>query len=67
MSSNDWLDPKKLEAEFGIAESTQARYRSEKKIPYSKIGGFVFYSRAKIHEWLESNSFEIEAKSKTAG
>jgi len=52
---SDWLDPKKLEEEFGISENTQSRYRSDKKIPYSKIGGFIFYNRAKINEWIEAH------------
>ncbi len=52
----DWLDPKKLQEEFGISEQTQSKYRSEKKIPYSKIGGFIFYNRKKIYEWIESHT-----------
>lgn len=64
MSNNEWLDPKKFEEEFGFSESTQAKYRSESKIPYSKIGGFVFYSRKKINEWLEKHSFEADKNSK---
>lgn len=63
MSNNDWLDPKKLEEEFGISTDTQQKYRTEKKIPYSKIGGFIFYSRIKINEWLERHSFEANGRS----
>lgn len=33
-NKSDWLDPKKLEEEFGITQNTQSRYRTEKKIPY---------------------------------
>lgn len=65
MSDNDWLDPKKLEKEFGISTDTQQKYRSEKKIPYSKIGGFIFYSRNKINKWIEEYSFEANSGSKT--
>lgn len=54
-NQSDWLDPKKLEEEFGITVNTQSRYRTEKKIPYSKIGGFIFYNREKINEWIESH------------
>jgi len=60
MSNNDWLNPKKFEEEFGISESTQARYRSDKKIPYSKMGNFIYYSRAKIYAWFEQHSFETQ-------
>jgi len=60
MKDGNWLNTETLEVEFGIAKSTQAKYRSEKTIPYSKIGGFIFYSRQKIYEWLERHSFEAE-------
>lgn len=60
MSNDKWLNTKTMAMEFGIAESTQSRYRAEKSIPYSKIGGFIFYSREKIYEWLEKHSFEVE-------
>ncbi len=58
MNSSDWFNTKTLRAEFGIAESTQAKYRKNKNIPYTKIGGFIFYSRAKIYEWLDKNNLE---------
>lgn len=62
MKNEDWLDTKMLKEEFGIAESTQAKYRSNRSIPFAKIGGFIFYSRKKIYEWLESHSFETNNK-----
>lgn len=58
MSNKDWLNTEQLRIEFGIALSTQAKYRKEKKIPYSKVGGFIYYSRAKINEWLEKHMFD---------
>lgn len=60
MSNQDWFNTKTLADEFGIALSTQAKYRSEKSIPYSKVGGFIYYSKKKIYEWLESHSFETK-------
>lgn len=60
MNNKDWLNTKTLQEEFGMAISTQARYRQEKKIPYTKIGGFIFYSREKINEWLLKHTFETE-------
>ena len=60
MSDKKWLNTKELVMEFGIAESTQSRYRAQKSIPYSKIGGFIFYSREKIYAWFEEHSFEVE-------
>jgi len=60
MRNGNWLNTDTLEEEFGIAKSTQAKYRSDKTIPYSKVGGFIFYSREKIYQWLERHSFEAE-------
>ena len=60
MNNTDFFNTKTLRDEFGIAESTQARYRSLKKIPYLKVGGFIYYSKKKIYEWLENHSFETK-------
>jgi len=60
MNNQDWFNTETLALEFGIAKSTQAKYRSEKAIPYSKIGGFIYYSKKKIYEWLDNHSFEAE-------
>jgi predicted site-specific integrase-resolvase len=59
--ANEWMNPKQLCEEFGIAEATQAVYRSDKKIPYSKVGGFIFYKREKIYQWLEKHSIAEES------
>lgn len=51
-----WLLPEELEEQYGISESTQAKYRMQKKIPFSKIGGkFIRYDRLKIDKWLEEH------------
>ena len=60
MSNEKWINSDALFQEFGIAKSTQAKYRSEKSIPYTKIGGFIFYSREKIYAWLEKHSFDTQ-------
>ena len=54
-----WLNTDELAERYGIAKSTQALYRSQKKIPYSKIGGFIFYSEEKINKWIEDHSQEV--------
>ena len=51
-----WLNTDDLEEEFGIKKSTQSNWRSKKKIPYSKLGGYIVYSREKINEWVESHA-----------
>lgn len=49
----EWLSPLELEEEFGIKVSTQNKLRMAKKIPYSKFGKFVKYSRSKINQMLK--------------
>ena len=52
-----WLTPKELFEEFGICESTQAKYRMDKKIPYSRIGRkLIKYDRLKIDAWIENHA-----------
>lgn len=51
-----WFTPKELEEEYGISQSTQAKYRMQKKIPFSKIGSkFIRYDYQKIEKWLENH------------
>lgn len=57
-TNTDWMNPQQLFQEFGMAHSTQAKYRQNKTIPYSKVGGFIFYSRKKIYQWLEKHSID---------
>ena len=48
----EWLSTHDLEEEFGIKISTQNKMRMAKKLPYSKFGKRVFYSRTKINQML---------------
>ena len=49
----EWLTPQELEVEYCFSMSHQARLRIEGKIPYSKIGRYIRYSRNAINVWLE--------------
>ena len=51
-----WLQPNDLASEFGISKPTQAKMRKEGVLPYSKLGGFVFYDRHLIDKMLEQHS-----------
>ena len=53
MLKKEWLSTIDLEEEFGIKISTQNKMRMAKKLPYSKFGKRVFYSRVKINTMLE--------------
>lgn len=50
----DWLSIQEVTEEYGLSKSMQAQYRMEKKIPYTKLGRKILYSREKINEWLKS-------------
>lgn len=53
MNEKRWINPKEFRAEFGISENVQSTMRREKKIPFSKVGGFVLYDKKLIDKWLE--------------
>ena len=54
-----WLTPSDFEKEFAIPRNSQCNLRSKKRIPYSKIGGYIRYDRDKINDWLENHCFDI--------
>jgi len=59
LEHKQWLTPKELQSEYGFSISTQAKYRMDRKIPFSKIGKYIRYSRVDINEWLDSNRVEV--------
>ena len=54
---NRWITPTVFEQEFGIPKQTQAKMRSEGRLPYSKLGTKVVrYDRQKIDKMFEDNA-----------
>ncbi len=51
----DWMNPDKLQQDYFISKSTQAKLRMNKQIPFSKIGSMIFYSRVEINQWLSDH------------
>lgn len=51
-----WLTIKDFEDEFCIKASTQAKMRKDKVLPYTKLGGFVFYDRNIIDKVFENHT-----------
>ena len=57
-----WITPDDVakptnEGGYGIAKSTQAKWRMNGKIPHSKIGNrYIRYDRLELDKWLESHS-----------
>ena len=54
--SKQWLTPQELLEEYKFALSTQAKYRMERKIPFSKIGRYIRYNRDTINQWLQDHA-----------
>jgi len=51
-----WLNTQDFAEEFKIQISTQAKLRKQKILPYSKIGGFIFYDRILIDRQFEKHN-----------
>jgi len=60
MSVNNtrFLLPEQLEEEFKIKKSHQANLRSKKKIPYVKLGSYIYYDINDIYDWLNSHKVQ---------
>lgn len=54
LQNKAWLTPLEVEDLYGFSVSRQARLRMERKIPFSKIGSYIRYSREAINQWLEA-------------
>lgn len=54
--NNRWVTPKQLEEMFAIKQKTQAKKRIRGELPYSKLGGFVYYDLEKIYALLENHA-----------
>jgi len=54
-----WLSPDDLFKEFGIGLSNQQKLRTNRKIPFSKVGRYIRYDLNKINQWLENNSIDV--------
>lgn len=52
-NNTEWFTPQGLEDYYGFSKSRQARLRMERKIPFSKIGSYIRYSREAINKWLD--------------
>jgi hypothetical protein len=47
-----WLTPENFFQEYGFSLSRQAYLRSQRRIPYSKIGRYIRYDRLEIDQWF---------------
>jgi len=51
----EWLTNKEARDFLGSSKSTLQRYRAQGIIPFSKVGGNIYYRRADIVDLLERN------------
>jgi len=54
-SRHDWLDPQEICRMLSISKRTLDSYREQGLLPYSKIGGKVFYRQIDIDEYLSNH------------
>ena len=47
-----FLSPQELKELFGFGLDWQAKARTDRKIPFLKIGRFVRYDREEIEKWM---------------
>lgn len=50
-----WLTVEDFTNEFGMSKDTQVKKRASGVLPYSKLGGFIYYDRYKIDKLLEEH------------
>jgi len=54
-AKTDWLDHREICRMLGISKRTLDSYRERGLLPYSKIGGKVFYRAADVEDYLDSH------------
>lgn len=54
-SPKPWMTNREAQEFYGLSKSTLQRYRNCGKLPFSKIGGRVYYRRTDIIKLLEEN------------
>jgi len=50
-----WMTNREAQVFYGLSKSTLQRYRNSGRLPYSKIGGRVYYRRSDILRYLEES------------
>lgn len=50
-----WLRSRDVKERLGISHGTLQNLRTNGKLPYTKIGGVIFYDQVDINKMIESN------------
>ncbi len=53
--NREWLEPKEICAILNIARKTLADYSRRGYLPYSRLGGRVYYRLADVDDYLSSH------------
>ena len=59
LKTKKYLNPKELKKIYGFSIDNQAKLRADRKIPFSKIGRYIRYSRDEIDNWIQTNKVEM--------
>ncbi len=51
----EWLSNKETQAFLGLSKTSLQRYRSSGRLPFSKIGGNIYYKYSDLVAVLEAN------------
>lgn len=51
----DWISNRECTRLTGFSKSTTQRYRESGRLPFSKVGGNIFYRRSDLEDLLERN------------
>ena len=55
LASKEWLTTQEVCENLGLSKMTLRRLRKENKMPFTKLGRKVFFSRKSIDGFLEKN------------
>ena len=51
----EWLSNKEAQAFLGLSKTSLQRYRTSGRLPYSKVGGNIYYKYSDLVAVLEAN------------
>ena len=57
-----WIKSNKVMDKLNISPGTLQNFRVNGTIPFTKLGGIIYYDEEKINEILESNEMDIKRK-----
>lgn len=59
--SNNWLKSKEVVEQLGISHSTLQKLRGKGTLPYTRIGGVIYYESQDIEKLLSANKISCNS------